>query len=203
MVGDRDQVAGVLLGDLVVGQGAEPGVDDLVGDVLQQLEDLLGVHPVNGSPSNRSRVTNSATGCRRSFVGCLTGLPERHHRRDGVLLRDAEQLLDLRLLGDRHRRDGAAEALAAGGEQHVPDQRVDRGAAHQADPVEVLVGRGDHAEVDADHHHDGGGEHRRDEVRRHLGRGDLLGRGAGRARAGSTGTSPAATGRRSGGRPAC
>ncbi len=60
--------------------------------------------------------------------GLLDRSPERDDRGDGVLLRDTEQLLDLRLLGDGHGREGAAETLLARGEQHVPDQRVHRGA---------------------------------------------------------------------------
>src|SRR5262245_40933912 len=61
--------------------------------------------------------------------------PERHDGSDGHVTGNAEELLDLRLLGHGQRGDGAAEALVASREQDVPREGVDRGAADDADPV--------------------------------------------------------------------
>src|SRR5262249_6189120 len=68
----------------------------------------------------------------------LDGAPERHERRDGDVARNAEQRLELRLLRDRERGDGAGEAFAARGEQDVPGEGIDRRAADDADAVEEL-----------------------------------------------------------------
>lgn len=43
-VGDRHEVAGVLLHHLVSGEGFESGVDELVGGFLQHGQDGLGIH---------------------------------------------------------------------------------------------------------------------------------------------------------------
>ena len=81
-------------------------------------------------------------------------MSERYQRGDGVGVGQAQQVADLGLGGDDERRDDAAESLLAGGQQHVPDQRVDRGPRDDADAVHVLVDRGHLAEVDAhDEHH--------------------------------------------------
>jgi hypothetical protein len=87
-------------------------------------------------------------------------LAERQHGAHRAVLRYAEQGLDSRLLGDGDGRNGAAEAFVARGQQDVPDQGIDRGAAHHAHAGQFHVGGGDHAQVDADHQH-----HRRVEQR--------------------------------------
>src|SRR5207302_7962819 len=90
----------------------------------------------------------------------LHGTTERHDGGDRDVGRDAEQRLDLGLLGDGQRGDGAAETLLAGGQQDVPGERIDRRAADDAHALELGVGGGDDLEVDADHQHDGGLQHR-------------------------------------------
>src|SRR2546426_645395 len=106
---------------------------------------------------------------------------EGHHGRHGHVRGQAEQLFELRLLGDGEGGDGAGEAARARREQDVPGKRVDRRATDDADAVEVLVGGGDDLEVDADHQHDGRLQHRLDEPHQRLG--GLDGRG-GHARRG-------------------
>jgi hypothetical protein len=63
---------------------------------------------------------------------------------------NAEERLDLRLLGGGQGGDGAAEAFVASGHEHVPRERIDRGAAHHPDALEILVHRRHELQIDAD-----------------------------------------------------
>src|SRR6201988_4271235 len=53
---------------------------------------------------------------------------DREDSRDRIVVGYAEQLLDARLLGNRHGGQHAAVALVARGQKDVPDERVPRGA---------------------------------------------------------------------------
>src|SRR5947199_191413 len=67
---------------------------------------------------------------------------EGHHGRHGHVRGQAEQLLELRLLGDGEGGDGAGEAARARREQDVPGKRVDRRATDDAGAVEDVGQRG-------------------------------------------------------------
>ncbi len=80
----------------------------------------------------------------------VSGIPRGDVAGGRELRRDPEQLLDLLLELDRERGEGGGDAEVAQGEAEVLDDRVDRGAADDAEPAEVGVGRVGGAEVGAD-----------------------------------------------------
>src|SRR2546427_6719611 len=95
---------------------------------------------VNGAPPHRSRTAKSAT-LALELGQLLDRSAEGHDRGDRDVTGNPEQRLKLGLLGDRQRRDRSGEALVACGEEDVPHEGIDRRAADDADPFEILFGR--------------------------------------------------------------
>src|SRR6267378_4315381 len=94
------------------------------------------------------------------------GAAERHDRAHGNVPRNAEQRLNLWLLGSGEGGDGAREALVTRRHQYVPRERIDRCAAHDAYALQVLVHRRDNLQIDADDQHHGCRGERLGQVRR-------------------------------------
>src|SRR5882757_4275355 len=114
-------------------------------------------------------------GLARELADLLDRFADRQDGGDRIVVGYAEQLLDARLLGHRHRGEHAAIALVARSEQDVPDERIHRGARNDTDAVKVLVeGRHD-VEVHTHDEHGARAEHGYAQMRWYLGGGDLLG----------------------------
>src|SRR5262245_34854366 len=66
----------------------------------------------------------------------LHGLADGDDRADGDVVREAEELFHGGFLADGHGGENAAESLVAGGEEDVPGEGIDGGAARDTDAVE-------------------------------------------------------------------
>ncbi len=91
----------------------------------------------------------------------------------------SEEIPDFSFPAGNESGQRAPETFVSGGQEDVPDERVDGGARDNADPIELRVKGCHHAQVHEHEQQHRCGEHLLDERFRGLGRGNLFGGEAG------------------------